>query len=475
MNQASQTRPRRLAPWVLPLTLALLAAPVVSAQTADPSGRWEGEIELPANQKLGVIVELSEEDGTWSGTIDIPVQNAKGLPLENVVVEPPSVAFQIAGVAGEPRFEGTIEASDSIRGAFRQGALEATFHLGRDAVAGNARPQEPKPPFPYASEEVTYDGEVGVLAGTLTLPAGEGPFPAVLLITGSGAQDRDETLLGHKPFLVLADHLTRRGVAVLRVDDRGVGGSVGNLAEAGIEGLAEDALRGVAFLRARPEIDGAKVGVLGHSEGGIVGPLAASRSDDIAFVILYGGTGVPGDEVLAHQNHLLFTAVGADPDYVERRVAAVREMTAVFRQDLDPATLRSKLRERIEALIAIDGEEATDEQINALVLNYAGKTMASFLVHDPRPALRQVKAPVLVLNGDLDLQVHPSQNLPAIVQALSDAENPDVTIVRLPRLNHLFQTAETGAATEYGTIEETIAPHVLTLTSDWIRARFTSP
>ncbi|HEY4590287.1 MAG TPA: alpha/beta hydrolase, partial [Thermoanaerobaculia bacterium] len=215
----------RWIPILLLLTLAL--EPAQAAEPAAAGGHWEGEINLPQNQVLQLKVDLEEASGAWKGTVDIPSQGAKGLPLEQIAVQGSKVRFVIAGVPGAPTFDGALE-NGEIRGAFTQGGGSATFRLGRQAIELVRRPQEPKPPFPYTAEEVTYKNGGVTLAGTLTIPPGDGPFPAVVLITGSGPQDRDETVMGHKPFLILSDYLSRHGVAVLRADDRGVGGSTGS-------------------------------------------------------------------------------------------------------------------------------------------------------------------------------------------------------------------------------------------------------
>src|SRR5436309_3642962 len=278
-SEESVMRAIRWIPILLLLTLTL--EPARAAERAAVGGHWEGEINLPQNQVLQVKVDLEEASGAWKGTIDIPAQGAKGLPLEPITVQGPKVRFVIAGVPGAPTFDGTLE-NGEIRGSFTQSSASLTFRLGRQAVEPIHRPQEPKPPFPYTAEEVTYKNGDVKLAGTLTIPPGDGPFPAVVLITGSGPQDRDETVMGHKPFLILSDYLSRHGLAVLRADDRGVGGSTGSTSGSTTADFAQDALAGVRFLKTHAKIDPAKIGLIGHSEGGVIAPLAASQSPDVA-------------------------------------------------------------------------------------------------------------------------------------------------------------------------------------------------
>ena len=297
------------------IAIALLLPAAAFSQ--DLSGHWEGEIKAPGAD-LQVMVDLEQADGGWIGTIDIPAQGAKGLKLQDIEVEGSAARFTISGVPGEPTFDGTL-AGDELTGKFKQGPAALDFRLGREAVERPRRPQEPTEPFPYDVEEVTYSNGDVTLAATITTPKGPGPFPGAVLITGSGAQDRDETLLGHKPFLVLADHLTRNGIAVLRADDRGVGGSTGDPMVATSEDYATDALASLEFLRSRSNVAKARVGLIGHSEGGMIAPMVASRSDAPAFAVLLAGTGVSGAEILSLQQRLILKANGA-PDGMVRKL-----------------------------------------------------------------------------------------------------------------------------------------------------------
>jgi len=462
---------------VLPLclvscVLASLASIVSASDAADFAGHWEGEIAV-AGSALGVKIDLAHDGGSWSGTIDIPMQGAAGLPLEIRSVEGEKIVFAIAGIPGNPTFEGTLEGT-SIQGTFKQGSLDTTFELSSEKkLEMPERPQEPKPPFPYEIEDVTYESGEITLAGTLTVPAGEGPFPAVLLLTGSGPQDRDETIFGHKPFWVIADRLTRSGIAVLRVDDRGVGDSGGSIARSTLEDFADDALVGVAFLKTRTKIDPERIGLLGHSEGGIVAPLAASRSSDVAFVVLLAGTGVPGIDVISEQTGRMLRTQGVPEGVVENQLRQQRRVNEIAASDISAEAVEAEVRaiaaEQLAAAPGID-ETQFEQQLQAQIKELTSPWLRFFLSHDPRPALRKVKVPVLALNGGLDLQVVPEQNMPEIEAALKG--NPDVTAKVLPGLNHLFQKAETGKLSEYAQIEQTISPEVLDLVKEWILERF---
>jgi pimeloyl-ACP methyl ester carboxylesterase len=459
---------------VLVLILVGVLAPL-SWASSDFAGHWEGSIALPG-QELGIVVDLSQADGQWSGTIDIPMQGAKGLALEGIAVTGEALEFAIAGVPGTPTFKGNLEAAE-IKGTFTQGTYSFPFRLGREQIPVPARPQEPKPPFPYRAEEVIYTNGPITLAGTLTLPEGKGPFPAVLLVSGSGAQNRDEEIFGHKPFLVLADFLTRAGIAVLRVDDRGVGGSSGSLGESTTLDLTQDALAGVKYLRQRPEIDPRRVGILGHSEGGIIAPLAASQSKEVAFIIMLAGTGMPGREILPRQMELLMRAASVSDEKIAAVLASQGRLLDAIVAGADSSAIRAALRDLLRTqLTAEAGGQGPDEkmiadQAEALLAQMTSPWFRHFLTLDPRPALRRVKVPTLVLAGDLDLQVDPDQNLPEIEAALKAAGNKKVTIRRFPGLNHLFQATTSGSSAEYGAIEETMNPAVLETIRDWLLAK----
>jgi uncharacterized protein len=303
----------------------------------------------------------------------------------------------------------------------------------------------------------------------------------VALITGSGAQDRDETIMGHKPFLVLADHLTRRGIAVLRSDDRGVGGSEGDFAAATSLDFAGDAAAAVAWLRSRPEIDPDRVGLVGHSEGGMIAPIVALEYGNVAFLVLLAGPGLPGDEILELQGAAIARTMGSDEETIRESQRLQRLLFQAILEEKDQEARTSRmegmLREWIEATpmeergaqgVPQGGEEAW---IRSRVALAASDWFRTFLMHDPRDHLRRVQVPVLALFGELDLQVPPNENVAAIEAVVRESGHPDFTIRVLPRLNHLFQTAETGAPAEYGRIEETLAPAALEAVSSWILER----
>jgi len=304
------------------------------------------------------------------------------------------------------------------------------------------------------------------LAGALTLPPGQGPFPAAILIAGSGPQDRDENVAGHRPFLVLADHLTRKGLAVLRYDKRGIGKSTGNYDQATTEDFASDVTAALAYLKSRKEIDARKIGLIGHSEGGSIASMVASHTLDVAWVVLLAAPGLKGEHIMLLQSELILKVAGFD----DERIAKARDFNlqsyALARKEKDPEVIEAKLTDLVDST----GMSTT---LPPMALKTQARVMASpwfrfFLDYDPVPALQKTQCPVLALNGDKDLQIASKENLAQIKKALQEGGNKDFQTTELPGLNHLFQHAPTGSPTEYGGIEETLAPEALTSISDWV-------
>jgi hypothetical protein len=365
-------------------------------------------------------------------------------------------------------FTGAVsKALDTIDGTWTQG-VPLPLSLKRVSNAASelkhrVRPQDPVKPYPYNEEQVTFENKAQkvTLAATLTVPQGNGPFPAVLLIAGSGPHDRDEKVFGHRPFLVLADYLTRKGIIVLRADKRGMGKSTGDLSTATTADFATDAEAGIAYLKTRPEVNVHEIGLLGHSEGGLVAPMVAARNADVGFVVMMAGSGVAGDKILPEQVRLIEIAYGKPKDQVEKDYALQQEIVAIVEQEKDDKVFEQKLRAKLSGSVP-------EAQIGASVTTMRSPWMRYFLQYDPATALRKVTCPLLALNGEKDLQVPPHQNLPAIRAALVAAGNKRFEIDELPGLNHLFQTAKTGAPAEYSQIDETIAPIALGKIAGWI-------
>lgn len=438
------------------------AAWAQAAPQSSMEGNWQGTLDVGA-MKLRLGLHVSKSEDGWKSTFDSIDQGAKGLPVTVTSVSGPSLHFEMPAL--RITFDGKLSADgQQIVGTFTQGAAFPLVFKRVETVETQRRPQTPQPPFPYDAVDVTYQNKLGKLAGTLTEPRGAGPFPAALMITGSGPQNRDEELFGHKPFWVIADYLSRRGIAVLRVDDRGVGGSAGKSSQESLDDMVADVLSGVEFLKSRKEINAKKIGVIGHSEGGIVGPLAASRSGDIAFVVMLAGTGVTGEQVMYRQAELISKSMGVGETAIARNRAVQEMIFRVIRQETDEKAALEKFHAEWRKENSADPPESLDRQVKAMM----SPELRSFTFYDPAEALRKVKVPVLAMNGSRDVQVDPAQNLPAIKAALEAAGNKDFKTVELPGLNHLFQTCQKCTVAEYATIEETISPQALEVMGNWL-------
>jgi pimeloyl-ACP methyl ester carboxylesterase len=441
----------------------------------DPIGTWLGKLNIQGFE-LRIVINITTDSAQgYKATMDSPDQGAKGIKASKVTYLNDTLTVEVAIIKGT--FRGVFTDDTTLTGKWKQGSLgiDLVMHRQEKPVV-TSRPQEPKPPYPYEVEEVTVNNnEANVtLAGTLTTPKGKGPFPAVVLVTGSGPQDRDESIMGHKPFHVLADYLTRRGIAVLRYDDRGIGKSTGSFASATSLDFTGDALSSVAFLKKRSGIDTRHIGIIGHSEGGMIAPMAAVRSSDVAFVVLMAGPGVKGDSILYMQGRLILKAMGTADSTIETNTEFQRRLFAIVMSGRDSATMTAEgtalLRENMQKMKDEDkaNKELVETRIREKVENLLSPWYRYFLAFDPYPTLLEVRCPLLAINGELDLQVPPVENLNAIERAMKESGNKHWKTVMLPKLNHLMQTAKTGSLTEYSQIEETMAPVALQTMGDWI-------
>jgi uncharacterized protein len=439
---------------------------------ASAAGHWEGSVSV-AGQNIITRVDLTAEGEALKGTVDFPQQNALGLPLQKAGQQGSTVHFEVLPAPRTAVFDGELVGPDQIQGAFSQAGVSGDFTLIRKQVA---TPET----VPYREEEVKFSNGDVTLAGTLTLPAGAGPYPAVVLITGSGPENRDEEIFGFKIFRVIADALTRQGIAVLRYDDRGVGGSSAGTSVDTSETFAGDVTAAVQYLKGRPEINPKQIGLLGHSEGGIIAPIVAVSSPDVSFIILMSGPGVPGSRIIEEQARLISEASGTSSADLQAQAALQKRSidAALTGQGWDAvkadliawfkkAAAAMPESER-QALGDIDAwaEKSVEAQISALQSPW----MQFFLAHDPAPVLEQVKVPVLALFGGLDLQVPAEENRDAIVKALEKGGNKDVTIKVFPDANHLYQAAKTGSPSEYATLKPEFTPGFLDTISKWILA-----
>ncbi|NIM52934.1 MAG: alpha/beta fold hydrolase [Gemmatimonadales bacterium] len=459
--------------------LSIVGHPVTYRELAAQDrldGRWHGAI-LVLGSELGIVVGFETTDTGLSATIDIEQQGAMGIPLTAVSFDPPKVHFELPAGPGLAVFDGELT-GDSIGGPFTQAGVAGTFWLKR----GEPKPEAPAEPVPYLEEEVQFANGDVTLAGTLTLPEGGGPHPAVVMITGSGPQNRDEELFGFKPFRIIADHLTRNGLAVLRYDDRGVGGSTGNTMAATSSDFADDALAAVRLLVERTEIDSEAIGLVGHSEGALVAAIAASRSPDLAFIVMLAGTAVSGEEILYAQSALIMRANGATDEEVSDNAALQRQIFEAVRTDEGWEAVRQgvevQIRRSIDDLPAERRQEITD--VDSLVASRVEQQLVavrspwfrSFLDYNPATDLEHVRVPVLAVFGENDLQVPPAVNRVPMEQALQKAGNADYTITVIPGANHLFLASETGNPSEYATQEKVFVPELLETVTTWLTERW---
>ena len=464
---------------VFSLLLFLAAGAFVEAQQKEEkqfTGFWEGKINTGALSLRMVLKTFKNEDGTTGGFLDSPDQGAKNIPVSSVAITADSLKFVINAIGASYKGE-IIKDSAIAKGKFKQGGMELSLELKKvNKLTELVRPQEPQKPYPYNDQDVTFENKNAniTLAGTFTCPKGDGPFPAVVLVTGSGPQDRNESLLTHKPFLVISDYLTRNGIAVLRYDDRGVAKSGGNFAAATTEDFVTDAQAAVEYLKSRKEVDPKKIGVAGHSEGGLIAPMVAVNSGDVSFIILLAGPGLPGKNILLLQGKEIGIANGGKEDEIDKAMKLNEKIYDAILSESDNAMAEKKIKAAYEEYYnSLNDEEKKDADKQKQMFAQGIQQLTSpwfrfFLKFDPRPVLENVTVPVLALNGEKDLQVPAKENLEEIDKALKIAGNKNYKIIMLPNLNHLFQTAKTGSPSEYGNIEETFSPLALRIMTEWI-------
>ncbi len=451
---------------IILFTVSLCLA--ISAISQDITGSWNGILDVGA-AKLPLVINISEKDGKFSATMDSPSQGAKGIPVNTVVFENLKLSFMITALSA--KYEGLVK-NDSIFGTFTQSGMSFPLNFSRmNAPIITNKPQDPKPPYPYNSEDVRFENKkAGItLAGTLTLPKEGQKFSAVVLVTGSGQQNRDEEVLGHRPFLVLADYLTRNGIAVLRYDDRGVAESTGDYKSATFDDFTTDAAAAVAYLKTRKEINPKKIGVAGHSEGGTIAFLLASeKNSDLAFIVSLAGMAIPGDSLLQMQRYLIGKTAGVSDKDIAQNEELVRLVDSISHAHSDDFILQN-MENIIDNLLpdSLKNNDAIKAVFKQGFQQMMNAEMKSLMNCNPAQALKNIQCPVLALNGEKDLQVPADVNLNRVKTLVKSP----VTVKKYPSLNHLFQHCTTGLPAEYGVIEETISPEVLKDIADWIKKR----
>ncbi len=439
-------------------------------------GFWSGNIHVNATE-LEMVLKIKQiENDSFLVSMDSPDQGVKDIPVSETRVKEDSIFIKVKKTGGT--YKGRIINDTLIAGSWKQGGKSFVLNLSKvEKIIEMKHPQEPKPPYPYKEQEVTFINKQDniTLAGTLTYPEGKGPFTTVILVTGSGQQNRDEELLGHKPFKLIADYFTRKGIAVLRYDDRGMGGSGGNFSTSTTLDFANDAEAAVTFLQKNTYIKCNKIGILGHSEGGMIAPMVASRNKKVSFIILMAGPGVSGADIILTQSVDISKASGLDSLKIVENNAFNKELYDAVLGNLD----NKKAREAIEKIFqrrkqGLSVQEIEDQELSfvsqeRVIMSLLSPWFKTFLKTNPAEYLEKTKCPVLAMNGAKDLQVNANINLTAVDSALKKAENKYYTLKKFEGLNHLFQFCETGLMKEYSRIEETIHPEVLEFMVNWIQ------
>ena len=453
--------------------LFFLSLSFISAQ--DISGTWNGVLKIPS-QELPIVFHIVKKDGVYITTMDSPAQGAKGLATDKTSFE--NNELEIVMNKLFVVYKGSFE-NNAISGTFTQGGMAFPLNLSKGVFKFKPKLQEPKKPYPYISEEISFintKAENIKLAGTLTLPKGIKNPPVVILISGSGPQNRNEELLGHQPFLVLSDHLTRKGIAVLRYDDRGIADSEGDFSTATTYDFATDVEAAVAYLKTRQDVlDIHKIGLIGHSEGGMIAPLVASKNKDISFCVLLAGPGISGKEILLTQTRKALELAGIPENEIkisDKYSRLIYHTIANYIGEESEKEINRLLHEMKNESSGFLKAQLTNDNIEKQVKVLTAPWMMEFIGFDPDLYLSKVKCPVLAINGGKDTQVLRKLNLAGIEKSLKKAGNKDVTVMELKDLNHLFQTSKTGSVNEYAKIEETFSPVALDIISDWINKRF---
>jgi hypothetical protein len=439
----------------------------LSIYAQDISGKWNGILKVQGTQ-LRLVFNITKTNNGYSSTMDSPDQGAKGIPVTTTSFDNSILKLEVsnAGI----KYEGTLDKEGAFNGTFKQGGQSFPLILTKKKIEKEivVRPQEPIKPYPYYSEEVKFENKKDKieLAGTLTLPKKNGEFPAVILITGSGPQNRDEELFGHKPFLVLSDFLTKNGIAVLRFDDRGTAKSTGDFKKATTFDFAKDVEYAIEYLQKRKEINKNKIGLIGHSEGGIIATIIASENKDIDFIVLMASSTLRGDKLLLLQKYKIETQMGVNKQLVDNNQQIFAgAYKIILNESLEKEVLSDTLS---HYFLSKYGKALPENKKNALINQLTSTWMINFIRLDPAVYLEKVTCPILAINGNKDLQVPSKENLEVIENIFRKSENTKVKIKELEGLNHLFQECETGAPNEYATIEQTISPIALKEIMNWI-------
>lgn len=455
---------------------------IAVAQQRTFNGTWEGDVDAGVQKIRLVFYVTNTENGSWKSSMQSPQQSAMILPADTTIIDSGNIRIEMKkfGIS----FSGKLVNDSSIQGEFKQGVafpLNLKKVEKATAVSQPKRPQTPEPPFPYKSIITSFAGKDKSLnfGATLTLPdsvAGK-KYPAVILISGSGPQDRDETIMGHKPFAVIADHLTKKGFAVLRYDDRGIAKSTGDFATATSADFADDAEAALDFLKQQPFIDAKNIGFIGHSEGGQIAPMIAAKRKDVKFIVLLAGPGIPCIDLMTEQNIAIFKSKGISNDAANKYGELYKKLgLAIIRSKDSVTAIENGIKittewvapDSVRQLFRLTNNEQVADYVQAMVADVYKPWFRYFMAYDPAPALQKLSCAVLALNGSEDLQVLPASNLKGMEAALKKSKTRNYIIKEIPQLNHLFQTCNKCTMDEYGSLEESFSPLVLDIMDEWL-------
>lgn len=433
----------------------------LSIYSQDISGKWNGILKIQGTQ-LRIVFNIQKTDTGYVSTMDSPDQGAMGIPVAKTAYYNSILKIEMPDLG--IKYQGSITAVGEFDGVFEQAGLSIPLKLSTENIEKEkvVRPQEPKKPYPYYCEEVKFKNKKDriELAGTLTMPKKTGKFPAVVLISGSGPQNRDEELLDHKPFLILSDYLTKKGIAVLRFDDRGTAQSTGDFYSATTFDFVTDVEAAIQYLKNRKEIDKNKIGLIGHSEGGLIAPIVASKNKSVNFIVLMAGSMLRGDKQLLLQNNKILQALGISPEKIKEEQNLFKEAyKIILNEKLNDTELKESLTNWFKL-------KYPENYVKDLVDKFTNPWMVNFIRLDPKIYLQKVRCPILAINGSKDLQVPAKENLQVIKSVFG--ENKNITIKELENLNHLFQECNTGLPNEYAIIQQTISPKALEEIAEWV-------
>lgn len=462
--------------------LSVAAVYYLQAQQA-VAGVWEGKLNTGA-VSLRIVLHINGEAGAYTATMDSPDQGAKGIPVSRVLQMDDSLLLEVAAIGG--KLSGKLVNDTVFNGQWMQGGASLPLDLKKlatgQSIADPKRPQTPKPPFAYESNDVIYyNKDKSIQYGaTVTKPKGAGPFPALLLLTGSGQQNRDEEIFGHKPFAVIADYLTNKGYVVMRVDDRGVDQTTGDVQYATTKDFADDAMVGLDYLKTLPGVDKTKIGLLGHSEGGMIAEIVAAQRKDVPFVVLLAAPGEPILDLMTEQSRAVLQSSAMTKPQLESYLALRRSLSLVVSlaaSELEAHTAATKVlsdwlantpKDVATASTGIAGDSSKQDFVNKAVEMLYKPWWQFFFRYQPDQYVRKMNTKVLALNGDKDIQVFSKTNLPALKASLQKSPSKTFETVELKGLNHLFQHCIKCTVAEYAELEETFAPEALAMISNWL-------